>query len=215
MTQQTEPTTRRGVVLYPANPFMEAGLVKSKNQAHHEQAGRDDGDGRQWRNRCPCRRFLARRKVDSAKFIKLYVNGVKAFKDLKGPGTKVFELLYLEMQRNIATDRVFMSFSAVDQNISPISMATYKRGMAELIAKGFWLQPPSKAGTGSILISCSTATGLLSFVSSDARAASLPTRVRRHCRSQRVAKQPNQGRACCPAARGCGLWPLVACGAIK
>ena len=39
--------------------------------------------------------------MDSAKFIKLYVNGVKAFKDLKGPGTKVFELLYLEMQRNI------------------------------------------------------------------------------------------------------------------
>ena len=32
MTQQTEPTTRRGVVLYPANPFMEAGLVKAKTK---------------------------------------------------------------------------------------------------------------------------------------------------------------------------------------
>ena len=86
--------------------------------------------------------FWHAEEVDSAKFIKLYVNGVKAFKDLKGPGTKVFELLYLEMQRNIATDRVFMSFSAVDQNISPISMATYKRGIAELIAKGFLAPTP-------------------------------------------------------------------------
>ena len=80
--------------------------------------------------------------MDNAKFIKLYVNGVKAFKDLKGPGTKVFELMYLEMQRNIATDRVFMSFSAVDQTLNPVSMATYKRGMAELIAKSFLAPTP-------------------------------------------------------------------------
>ena len=38
--------------------------------------------------------FWHAEEVDNAKFIKLYVNGVKAFKDLKGPGTKVFELMY-------------------------------------------------------------------------------------------------------------------------
>ena len=30
-----------------------------------------------------------------------------------------------------------MSFSAVDQTLNPVSMATYKRGMAELIIKVF------------------------------------------------------------------------------
>ena len=58
----------------------------------------------------PVAGFWHAEEVDNAKFIKLYVNGVKAFKDLKGPGTKVFELMYLEMQRNIATDRVLCRF---------------------------------------------------------------------------------------------------------
>ena len=142
MTQQTEPTTRRGVVLYPANPFMEAGLVKAKTKRITNKRGEMMVMGDSGEIVAPVAGFWHAEEVDSAKFIKLYVNGVKAFKDLKGPGTKVFELLYLEMQRNIATDRVFMSFSAVDQNISPISMATYKRGMAELIAKGFLAPTP-------------------------------------------------------------------------
>lgn len=90
----------------------------------------------------PVAGFWHAEEVDKAKFIKLYVNGVKAFKDLKGPGTKVFELLYLEMQRNIATDRIFMSFTAVDQTLNPISPATYKRGIAELIAKNFLAPTP-------------------------------------------------------------------------
>ena len=67
---------------------------------------------------------------------------MKAFKDLKGPGTKVFELLYLEMQRSIATYLGCMSFSAVNQDGRPISMATDKRGMAELIAKEFLAPTP-------------------------------------------------------------------------
>ena len=119
MTQKTEPNaepaTRRGVVLYPANPFLEAGLVKARMKRITNKRGdmmvmQDSGE-----IIAPVAGFWHAEEVDNAKFIKLYVNGVKAFKDLKGPGTKVFELMYLEMQRNIATDRVFMSFSAVDQ----------------------------------------------------------------------------------------------------
>ena len=41
-----------------------------------------------------------------------------------------------------------MSFSAVDQTLNPVSMATYKRGMAELIAKSFWLLHLCRAGIG-------------------------------------------------------------------
>jgi hypothetical protein len=146
MTQEPEPTaepeTRRGVLLYRSNPFLEAGLVKARMKRITNKRGdmmvmQDSGE-----IVAPVAGFWHAEEVDTAKFIKLYVNGVKAFKDLKGPGTKVFELLYLEMQRNIATDRVFMSFSAVDQTMNPVSMATYKRGMAELIAKGFLAPTP-------------------------------------------------------------------------
>ena len=72
--------------------------------------------------------------VDRTKFIKLYINGVKAFKELTGAGTKIFELLYLAMQDAIGKDFVFMNYSMYEDLIS---RATYKRGMNELIQKNF------------------------------------------------------------------------------
>lgn len=95
--------------------------------------------------------FWEAEEVDATKFVKLFVKGVKALKELTGAGTKVFEVLYLKVQENIGKDRVFMSFSEVDQTLTPMSHATYKRGMAELLEKGFvaathtqgfyWLNP--------------------------------------------------------------------------
>lgn len=81
--------------------------------------------------------FWEAEEVDSTKFIKLFVNGVKALAELSNAGAKVFELLYIEMQSNIGKDRVFLSFTAVDGTTSTISRATYKRGLAELIDKKF------------------------------------------------------------------------------
>lgn len=90
-------------------------------------------------------------EVDNSKFVKLYVNGVKAFKELTGAGTKVFEVLYLEVQKAVSQDKIYMSFGLVDQDTNQMSSATYDRGMRELIAKGFlapteligwfWLNP--------------------------------------------------------------------------
>lgn len=76
-------------------------------------------------------------EVDKSQFVKLYVNGVKAFKDLTGSGTKVFELLYLEVQKSIGRDRIYLSFHAVDQAVTPMSESTFMRGMKELVTKGF------------------------------------------------------------------------------
>lgn len=88
--------------------------------------------------------FWEAEEVDSTKFVKLFVKGVKALKELTGAGTKVFEVLYLKVQENIGKDRVFMSFSEVDQTLTPMSHATYKRGMAELIEKGFLAATPTQ-----------------------------------------------------------------------
>lgn len=81
--------------------------------------------------------FWQAQEVDKTQFVKLYVNGVKAFKDLTGAGTKVFELLYLEVQKQVGKDRAYLSFNAIEQELTPMSEATYARGMRELIEKKF------------------------------------------------------------------------------
>lgn len=48
----------------------------------------------------PVAGFWQAQEVDAAKFVKLYVNGVRAFKELTNAGTRVFEVLYLEVQKH-------------------------------------------------------------------------------------------------------------------
>ena len=86
--------------------------------------------------------FWETEEVDSAKFVKLFINGVKALKELTSAGTKVFEVLYLGVQNNIEKERIYMSFSSVNQDVTPMSESTYMRGMKELINKGFLAATP-------------------------------------------------------------------------
>jgi len=81
--------------------------------------------------------FWQAQEVDKTQFVKLYVNGVKAFKGLSNAGTRVFELLYLKVQAQIGQDVIYMSLSEIDQQATPISKATFMRGMKELVEKGF------------------------------------------------------------------------------
>ncbi len=76
-------------------------------------------------------------EVDKTQFVKLYVNGVKAFQGLKSAGTKVFELIYHAVQDAPGTDRIYLHFMSIEQSITPISRATFDRGMSELLARGF------------------------------------------------------------------------------
>ena len=78
--------------------------------------------------------FWQTQEIDKTQFVKLYVNGVKAFRDLTAPGTKVFEVLYLEVQGKVGKDRVYLSFNAIQQELTPMSEATYTRGMRELVS---------------------------------------------------------------------------------
>jgi hypothetical protein len=81
--------------------------------------------------------FWEGKEVDGVKFVKLFVNGIKALAELSSPGTKVFEVLYRKMQEAIGKDQIHMSFPAVDQSETPMSETTYWRGMNELIEKRF------------------------------------------------------------------------------
>jgi hypothetical protein len=81
--------------------------------------------------------FWQAQEVDKTQFVKLYINGVKAFKDLKSAGTKVFEILYMEVQRNISQDAIWLTFPSINQLETSMSETTFYRGMKELLEKGF------------------------------------------------------------------------------
>ena len=130
MTNENEETkTRRGLKLYDHNPFMSSAVVETKTRRITNKngdmmiVGRETGE-----IVAPIAGFWQAEEVDSTKFVKLYVNGVKAFKDLTGAGTKVFELLYLEVQKVISRDRVYLSFSTLDEHLR-MSQATFTIGM--------------------------------------------------------------------------------------
>jgi len=81
--------------------------------------------------------FWHAQEVDKTQFVKLYVNGVKEFKNLTGAGTKVFEILYLRVQENIGKDQIWLTFPNIDQKVTPMGETTFYRGMKELLDKGF------------------------------------------------------------------------------
>ncbi len=81
--------------------------------------------------------FWHTQEVDKTQFLKLYVNGVKAFSQMTSAGARVFELIYLEIQKNTGKDFIYISFSEIDQSVSPMPKTTFLRGMKEVCVKGF------------------------------------------------------------------------------
>lgn len=144
--KMSELKQRRGKSLYEVNPFLSNAVANTK------QGGRriSNKDG----NRmmvvsestgeviAPAG-FWQYEEVDKTQFVKLYVNGVKAFKGLTNAGTKVFEVLYLEIQKNIGKDKIYMGYSQLDHDITPMSEATFNRGMKELVEKAFLAAMPA------------------------------------------------------------------------
>lgn len=151
MTQSIDKKIRRGVILYEENPFINIDTVKTRIKRITNKKGdmfvRAEDDAIV----APAAGFWQAQEVDTAQFVKLYINGVKAFSELTGAGTKVFELLYMEMQKNIGKDQVYLSYAGLDEHTVTISRSTFARGLSELIEKGFlapavapgwfWLNP--------------------------------------------------------------------------
>lgn len=76
-------------------------------------------------------------EVDKTEFVKLFKNGVKAFKSLSPAGSKVFSVLYDNMQKNIGADEIDLLFLDIKQETDPMSQATFYRGLNELIEGEF------------------------------------------------------------------------------
>lgn len=132
--------TRRGIALYDKNPYVLDASSNTNEGVKRRTVQSKDGTklmvtdaGGQFISPAG---FWQTQEVDKTQFVKLYINGVKAFRDLSSAGTKVFEVLYSEMQACIGKDRVSLSFFDIDKNLN-ISQATFTRGMRELIDKKF------------------------------------------------------------------------------
>ena len=148
--QEQEQQTRRGVAVYTENPFFYEVSTRTRRVSNRRGdmmlVNSSTGE-----IQSQIAGFWESEEVDSTQFVKLFVNGVKALKELTSSGTKVFEILYLEVQKNIGQDKVFLSYGLIKQEITPMSKATYSRGLSELIEKKFlaateiqgffWLNP--------------------------------------------------------------------------
>jgi hypothetical protein len=130
MSQQD--STRRGVLVHKQNPFMLTVRTKVKRVTNKRGdmmlVSAETGEIAN-----PVAGFWEAQEVDSSKFVKLFVNGVKALAELSNAGTRVFE-----MQNNIGKDQVSLSYSLLDDaQQEAISRRTFSRGIAELIEKEF------------------------------------------------------------------------------
>lgn len=133
------PLVRRGEVVYETNPFLSQAVSNTKRGVKKIASGNrmmvvaeDTGEVMGGAG------FWQTQEVDKTQFMKLYINGVKAFAGLSAAGAKLFAVLYLEMQKKIGQDRVFLSHAMIDKELFPdVSAATYSRGLKDLKEKSF------------------------------------------------------------------------------
>ena len=91
------PLKRRGNLVYAVNPFMEGDQrpnIKPKLKRITNRRGDMLVMGETGEIVNPMAGFWQSQEVDSAKFVKLFVNGVKAFRELTNAGARVFEALH-------------------------------------------------------------------------------------------------------------------------
>jgi hypothetical protein len=85
--------------------------------------------------------FWWQEEVDSSRFVKLFLDGIKQAAGLSKTGIQVFELVYHEMRANPGSDEIKLNqYVAKDHNISD---RTYQRGVRELLEKEFLYRSPS------------------------------------------------------------------------
>jgi hypothetical protein len=141
MTQEVTNSakSRRGVQRYTENPSIKNAIDTTKSGVRRITNKKGDGCFVVSNNNeilAPAG-FYEIVNVDKTQFIKLYVNGVKAFQGLSSAGTKMFEVIYYIMQDNPRADRFYLHFNTVQKYGSSMSLPTFKRGMSELIKKDF------------------------------------------------------------------------------
>ena len=85
--------------------------------------------------------FWWEEEVESSRFVKLFLDGIKQAAGLSKAGMQVFELVYRELRRNPGSDEIKLNlYVAKDYGLAD---RTYQRGVRELLEKEFLYRSPS------------------------------------------------------------------------
>jgi len=85
--------------------------------------------------------FWWEEEVDSSRFVKLFLDGIKQAAGLSKTGIQLFELVYLQMRAKPGSDEIKLNqYVAKDHGMSD---RTYQRGVRELLEKEFLFRSPS------------------------------------------------------------------------
>lgn len=141
MTIRDTSLSRRGLTRYEANPFLGAASLSTNEGTKRRTLKSKDGSQLMVTNQAgevlaPAG-FWQTQEVDKTQFVKLYINGVKAFSGLSGAGAQVFGLVYAELQKAVGKDVIYLNFLDIDQALTKISKATFMRGVKEILLKKF------------------------------------------------------------------------------
>ena len=139
-------STKRGFPVYRTNPSVPAssGSMATRNKRIHVPGGRGSvivdhtsgeikgigGMGFWWEE-----------EVDSSRFVKLFLDGIKQAAALSKTGMQVFEMVYHQMRAKPGNDEIKLNaYVARDHGMSDRS---YQRGVRELLEKQFLYRSPS------------------------------------------------------------------------
>ncbi len=86
--------------------------------------------------------FYEFEEVDNARFVKLFLDGVRQAAGLSKAGLAMFELVYRQMQGNPGNDQVSISYYTATKEINGLTERTYQRGMRELLDREFLFRSP-------------------------------------------------------------------------
>jgi hypothetical protein len=85
--------------------------------------------------------FWFEEEVDTTRYVKIVIDGIKQTAGLSRAGIQVFELVYREIQANPGRDEIKLNqYVAKDHRIND---RTYQRGVRELLEKEFLYRSPS------------------------------------------------------------------------
>jgi Firmicute plasmid replication protein (RepL) len=138
-------STKRGFPVYRTNPSVpSANALPTRSKRFHVPGGKasmivDNSTGEI--KGIGGMGFWWDEEVDSSRFVKLFLDGIKQAAGLSKTGIQVFELVYHQMRANPGSDEIKLNqYVAKDHGISD---RTYQRGVRELLEKEFLYRSPS------------------------------------------------------------------------
>jgi hypothetical protein len=137
--QQDKTLTRRGFPVYIKNPSLVNAFpvkVKSHRSKKLENAYMvAPGTGEVVAQGAFA--FVEEKAVDSEKFVKVYLEGIKQYGQLSKAGALLFEFVYREVSGRKDQDKVTLNYQLAMMWKPDLGRSTFFRGMKELLEKEF------------------------------------------------------------------------------